>query len=223
MLALAGGRSSSSSIEGYPGAHRLDRTSSTARPRLPGATSGRCIFGTHPGRGAGAGHRGAVRDRRSRCSSRTTRRGGSPSPIAYVMDLLAAVPERGLRPVGRRRPGAGTCVPVHDWLARATSGFLPFFAGPAVGDRPHHAHRRHRAGDHDPADHHGDLPRGLRPDAAAARGGRAGPRRHPLGDDPARGLPLRPLRHGLGGDARPGPRARRDDGRGDGALRRRRW
>ena len=50
------------------------------------------IFGTHAGRRRGAGHRGAVRDRRSRCSSPTTHRGGIAAPVAYVIDLLAAVP-----------------------------------------------------------------------------------------------------------------------------------
>ena len=47
------------------------------------------------------------------------------------------------------------------------------------------------------ADHHRDLPRGLPADAGAPRGGRARPRRHPLGDDPHRGAALRPPGHHL--------------------------
>ena len=79
---------------------------------------------------------------------------------------------------------------------------LPFFAGPVsatgrtmltVGDH---------AGRDDPADHHGDLPRGLPADAQAARGGGARARRHALGDDPHGGAPLRPLRGHQRRDAR---------------------
>ena len=40
----------------------------------------------------------------SPCSSRTTRRAGSAAPLAYVIDLLAAVPSHRLRPLGRPRP-----------------------------------------------------------------------------------------------------------------------
>ena len=68
-------------------------------------------------------------------------------------------------------------------------------------------------------DHHRHLPRGVPADARAPRGGRARARRDPLGDDPDRGAPLRPPGHHLGVHARPRPRARRDDGRRDGALR----
>src|SRR5690606_34199364 len=71
----------------------------------------------------------------------------------------------------------------------------------------------------DPADHDRHLPRGVPPDPGAPRGGGARARRDPLGDDPDGGAPLRPRRHRVGGDARPRPRPRRDDGRHDGALR----
>ena len=50
---------------------------------------------------------------------------------------------------------------------------------------------------------------------ADAQGGRAGPRRHPLGDDPHRGAAVRPARRDQRRDARPRPRARRDDRRAD--------
>src|SRR5204862_231694 len=58
---------------------------------------------------------------------------------------------------------------------------------------------------------------GLTSDAAPPRRGRARAGCDALGDDPVRRVPLRPLRHGLGDHARPGPGARRDDGGGDGA------
>ena len=45
------------------------------------------------------------------------------------------------------------------------------------------------------------------------QGGGAGPRRDPLGGDPDRGAAVRPPRRDLGLDARPRPRARRDDRR----------
>ncbi len=48
-----------------------------------------------------------------------------------------------------------------------------------------------------------------------AQGGRAGPRRHPLGDDPHRGPAVRPPRRDQRLDARPRPRARRDHRRRD--------
>ena len=51
------------------------------------------------------------------------------------------------------------------------------------------------------------------PEAARGGGARAG--RHPLGDDPDGRAAVRPLRHHQRRDARPGPRARRDDGRRD--------
>ena len=57
------------------------------------------------------------------------------------------------------------------------------------------------------------LPRSVLADPAAARRGLAGPRRNPLGDDPPSCAPVRSLGCDLRSDARPGPCARRDDGR----------
>ena len=51
-------------------------------------------------------------------------------------------------------------MPLYEWLAD-NLGWLPFFAGPGVGQRPDDVHRRPRAGRDDPADHLGDLPRGF--------------------------------------------------------------
>ena len=86
--------------------------------------------------------------------------------------------------------------PVYVWLAEHL-GFIPLFAGPASGT--------------------GRTiltvaivlavmilpiitalsPGGVPADPAAARGGRPGPRRHPLGDDPHRGAAVRPAGHHL--------------------------
>ena len=114
------------------------------------------------------------------------------APVAYVIDLLAAVPSVVFGLWGARVLGPAT------WC-RSTTGSTTTSASSRssrarLGHRQDRAHRGHRAGDHDPADHHRDQPRDLRPDAAAQRGGRARARRHPVGDDPALGLPLRPLR-----------------------------
>ena len=105
-------------------------------------------------------------------------------PVAYVIDLLAAVPVGGLRPLGRAHPRRRYLVTVHAWLD-GPPRLHPVLQGPGLGHRQDRAHRRPRAGDHDPADHHRDLPGDLRADPAAQRGGRAGPGRHQVGDDPA--------------------------------------
>ena len=137
--------------------------------------------------------------------------------LGYVVDLLAAIPSvvYGFWGIAVARPGA---VPFY---AGSTDnlGFIPFFAGPASAT----GRTMFTAGlvlavmilpiitAH--------LPRGLPADAGAARGGGAGARRHPLGDDPDGGAALRQVRRHRRRDARPRPRARRDDGRGDGAVR----
>ena len=51
------------------------------------------------------------------------------------------------------------------------------------------------------------------------QGGRARPRRHPVGDDPHRGAAVRPARRHPRLDARPRPRARRDHRRHDHPVR----
>jgi phosphate transport system permease protein len=78
------------------------------------------------------------------------------TPVAYVMDLLAAVPSVvfGLWGGGIL---AKQITGFQGWL-HDTLGFLPFFAGPPVCHRAHHAQRRHRAGHHDLADHRGVVP-----------------------------------------------------------------
>ena len=97
----------------------------------------------------------------SRCSSRTTRRVGVAAVLAYVIDLLAAVPSVVFGLWGGRYLAA-YLQPLHVWLHEHL-GFLPFFGpGPPSPNGRSLLHRRHRAGDHDPADHHRDHPRGLR-------------------------------------------------------------
>src|SRR3546814_7595220 len=115
------------------------------------------------------------------------------------------------------RPEAGPAL----HLARGERGLpavLRQAGQPRWYDDPH---GRRRARHHDPPDHHRDLARGLRPDAEAAPGSSPGPGRDALGVDPDDGLPLLPLRHDQLGHARPGPRARRDDGGRPGAGPRR--
>ena len=182
---------------------------------------GPLLFGTVARRDHRADHRRPLALRHRAGHQPLRARGRSRPRSRYVIDLLAAVPcvVFGLWGISVLAPRHGAGLSTG---SPTTLGCLPFFEGPASATGPHHPDRRHRAGDHDPADHHRDLPRGVRADAAAARGGRPGAGRHALGDDPDGGLPLRPLRHGLGRHARPRPRARRDDGRGHGALRRRR-
>ena len=193
MLALAG-VFVFLAIEGCPGLQRRPRSLPAGAPTSR-ATSGPLVFGTVLAAVHRADPRRPVRDRH-----RAVRLPLRAARIA-APDRLRDRParrraQRGLRPLGRSASCAG-------YLSRLTTGwhenlgFLPFFAGPPSATGRTHAHRRHGAGDHDPADHHRDLARGVRPDAAAARGGRARARRHPLGDDPARRLPLRPLRHDL--------------------------
>ena len=83
------------------------------------------------------------------------------SALAYLIDLLAAVPSVVFGLWGGRYLAA---------LPPAVPGLAPRALRLAPVLRPRAAdaqralplHRRHRAGDHDPADHHRDHPRGLR-------------------------------------------------------------
>ena len=109
-----------------------------------------------------------------------------------MIDLLAAVPSVvfglwGISVLALPLQPAHTSGSTPNWLAAV-------LRRPRLGHRAHHPHRRPRAGDHDPADHHRDLARGVRADADPARGGCPRPGRHPLGDDPDGGLPLRQVR-----------------------------
>ena len=141
-------------------------------------------------------------------------------PLGYLVDLLAAVPSVVYGLWGLAFLGVHLS-PAYEWLDQHL-GWIPFFAGPAstTGRTILTASIV--------------LAIMVLPIITAITreifvqtptpqpGGRAGAGRHPLGDDPARGVPLRPQRHRLRGDARPRPRARRDDGRRHGALGQRR-
>src|SRR5690606_34430003 len=123
---------------------------------------------------------------------------------------------RRVRAVGHPRPRARRTADL--LLARRERGMVPAVRRPGLGHGTHDPHRRDRARGHDPAHHDRDLPRGLPADAGAPRGGGARAGRHPVGDDPHRRPPVRPLRDHLRRGARARPRARRDDGRRDGPL-----
>ena len=166
-----------------------------------------------------AGRRGAARLRASRWSSATTRRKSARRPRSPTSSTCSPPCRRVVFGLWGISVLAPQLVPVYVWLDEQ-----PRLAARSSRARPSGTGRT-------------ILTAGLvlaimilpiitaisrevfAADPAPARGGRARPRRHPLGDDPAGGLPLRPLRHGLRRDARPRPRARRDDGRRDGALR----
>ena len=77
-------------------------------------------------------------------------------PVAYVIDLLAAVPSVvfGLWGINLFAP---KMVPIYEWL-NANLGWLPFFKGPVEPGRHHDPDGRPRAGHHDPADRHRHLP-----------------------------------------------------------------
>ena len=75
--------------------------------------------------------------------------------LAYVIDLLAAVPSVVFGLWGGRYLAA-YLQPAHVWL-HDHFGFLPFFGAGRLAQRALAVHRRDRAGDHDPADHHRDL------------------------------------------------------------------
>ena len=143
-------------VEGDPGAHAPTPDDLAGGARRFVAYVGPLVFGTL----LAAVHRAARRARRSpsasRCSSRTTRRAGSPQALGYVDRPARRRPLRRLRPLGHRAASRPQLVPLYVWLDDHL-GFIPLFAGPGLGDRPHDAHRRHRARGHDPADHHRDL------------------------------------------------------------------
>ena len=71
----------------------------------------------------------------SRSSSRSSRRRWLRQPVAFLIDLLAADPERRVRPVGRLRPApaAAHARSCRSCATRCTSARLPFFSGPAYG------------------------------------------------------------------------------------------
>ena len=155
----------------------------------------------------------------SRCSSRTTRRAGSPRLLGYVVDLLAAVPVGRLRPVGRVLPRAAAGRPVGSGSTTTSAGSR---CSPATG--------LVRAARCSPPSVvlaimilpiiAADQPRGVPPGAPRARRGRARPRRHPWEMIRIAVLPFG--RPGVIGavDARPGPGARRDHRRRPGASAR---
>ena len=139
------------------------------------------------------------------------------SVLGYVVDLLAAIPSVvfGLWGVLVLAPKVQ---PVWQFFVDYL-GWIPLFAGDANGNASNPPRvlmtTAHRARGDDPADHHRRQPRGLPADAAPARGGRAGPRRDPLGAHPHGGPAVRALGRHVRRDARPRPRARRDHGRPD--------
>ena len=127
-------------------------------------------------------------------------------------------PQRRLRPVGRARSSCRTCTAASQLPQRRTSAGSRCSAATRVGGQSMLT-AVDRAGDHDPADHRRDHPRGLPPgpagcnvEAALALGATA------LGDHPDGGAAVRPLRHDQRLDARPRPRAGRDDRRRHGAV-----
>jgi hypothetical protein len=115
------------------------------------------------------------------------------APFAYLVDLLAAVPSiiYGLWGYAVLRPFVD---PVQGFLS-GHPRVRPGVQG--QGRQRHDLPRQHRARDHDPADRHGDQPRGLRPDAATHKEGAYALGATALGDDPDRGAPVRPGRRHL--------------------------
>ena len=137
-------------------------------------------------------------------------------PLIILVELLAAVPS-----VVYGLWGVFVLIPK---LKPAEQWFCGHLLVPALrrrdGGRPELLHRRADPGDHDPPDRRRDLARGHGDGAGRAEGGRARPRRHPLGDDPHGRAPVLARRHLGRGDARAGSRDRRDD-RGDARDRQR--
>ena len=112
------------------------------------------------------------------------------APVAYVIDLLAAVPSiiYGLWGALFLVPHLDGPQPLAEHVLRLDRACS---TSRARTRRPLAVHRRHPAGDHDPADHHQRQPRGDPPGAEDARGGGARARRDPLGGHPALGAALR--------------------------------
>ena len=128
-------------------------------------------------------------------------------------------PVRGLRRLGCRVPRQGNLAGLQ--LAGGQHGLAAHLPGPGLRHRQDHPDRRHRAVRDGPAHHHVPEPRNLPADPQAARGSGPGPRRHALGNDQDGGPALRPPGHHQRRHARPGPRPRRNHGRGPGAVLRR--
>ena len=121
-----------------------DRARLGRRPAARGAGRHRGGAVHHPVRAAAAGQAGRLRDRPAR---------------RHPVDHLRPLGHPGARPGHRRRGLRGPVVPRgHPRLVPAAQP-RPVCAGHGVPGRD-------RAGDHDPADHHRDQPRGVRPDAA---------------------------------------------------------
>ena len=112
----------------------------------------------HPARLGDRGDRGgAVRDRDRAVHLALRAAAAGRRCSAYLIDLLAAVPSVVFGLWGGRYLAA-YLQPLHVWL-HDHLGFLPVLrARTADAERALAVHRRHRAGDHDPADHHRDLP-----------------------------------------------------------------
>ena len=138
-------------------------------------------------------------------------------PAAATIDLLAAVPSIvygfwGLTIAGQY------FTPIQEGDLEGLR-LDPGLRGRRFQRQEHPGLRRAHPRHHGPADHHGDLPRGVRAGAHGPQGGRAGAGRHPVGDDPHRRAAVRQARHHQRLDARPGPRPRRDPRRGHPPLR----
>ena len=141
----------------------------------------------------------------------------------YASRRLAAAARLRHRPAGRRALDhlrhVGPPVPhaehggLWQWL-NTYLGFIPLFSNDLGIYTPLDPHRRRRPGDHDPADHLRDHPRGLHPGARAATSRRRSPSVPPAGRWCAR-RSSRSAEPGMisRGDARPRPGARRDDRR----------
>ena len=162
-----------------------------------------------PGRGPRAGHRDA-----DRAGDRAVHLALRAAP-ARVGPRLPGRPARRhpvgrLRPLGR--PGARADGQAGLGVAQRVPRLHPVLRRHRVADRPRAHDRGPGPRGDDPADHHRREPRGVPADAAPARGGGPRPGGHALGDDPDRGPAVRALGHRLRRDARPRPRARRDDG-----------
>ena len=114
------------------------------------------------------------------------------NPLAYIVDLLAAIPSivYGLWGIFVLGPAI---VPVLDWLVD-TPQLHPVLRGPGLGDGPNHADGGRRARRDDPAGRLRRVARGLLADAAPAGGGRPRSGRHALGDDPDVGSAVRQVR-----------------------------
>ena len=132
--------------------------------------------------------------------------------LSYVVDLLAAIPSviyglwGGLVLVP-------AIYPFWNWVAKYL-GWIPTVRRSRRQSLPYRGHRVRGAGRHDPADHHLHVPRHLPADPSPSGRGRAGARRHEVGN----GSSLAVLPFGKSGVVSASmlgsrPCARRDDGR----------